>query len=334
MLNEIESRVDEYFPDGDQPGCAVLLVSGDETHAWVRGVANMETGVAISAQTNFRLASVTKQFTAACVLQLRQAGRLNLEQPLTDYFPEFAEYGHAIHLQHLLRHTSGLKDYEKLLPADLAEPVSDADVLALLAGQSECDFTPGSHFRYSNSGYALLAMVVEAVSGLSFSDYLRQNLFEPVGMANTLAFVDGVGAPEVEHRAIGYALNGAGEFVWADQGLTTAVLGDGGIYCSAEDYARWIRSYWSGEIISLDAVGEAWTPEETSGGEVAPYGYGWRLEMIAGRWRPYHPGSTSGFRNGVIVDVDKQWAVLVLSNRCNGDAVALAEEIKGILSGK
>lgn len=332
LLDQIKALVENYYPDDGQPGCAVMVVSGDETHTLVRGIANLETGTAITARTNFRLASVAKQFTAACILQLRQAGRLHLEQPITDFFPEFASYGYGVHLQHLLRHTSGLKEYEKLLPVDLKEPVSDADVLKLLAAQTECVFEPGSQFRYSNSGYALLAMVVEAVSGLSFPDYLRQNVFEPLGMSNTLAFVDRPGAPEVANRAIGYVLNDAGEFVWADQNLTTAVLGDGGIYCSAEDYARWIRGYWSGRVIDDNAVAEAWSPGETSGGDIVPYGFGWRLEMKDGRWRPYHPGSTSGFRNGVVVDGEQKWAVLVLSNRCNGDAVALAGGIGKLLT--
>lgn len=334
MLKQIAEQIGDFFPDDRRPGCAVLVVLGEETHTWARGIANLETGAAITAQTNFRLASVTKQFTAACILQLRQAGRLHLEQPLTDFFPDFPGYGHAVLIHHLLRHTSAVKDYENLLPVDLTEAVSDADVLRLLAGQTDVDFEPGSRFRYSNSGYALLAMVVEAVSGLSFPDYLRQNIFEPLGITNTQAYVDRPGAPEVPNRAIGYALNEAGEFVWADQGLTTAVLGDGGIYCSAEDYAKWIRGYLSGHVIDTDAVAEAWAPGMTSNGTVIPYGYGWRLELKAGQWRPYHPGSTSGFRNGVVVDGGERWAALVLSNRCNGDAVALAGEIGRILSGK
>ncbi len=330
-MREIEALIQNSYPDETQPGCAVLTVVGDETRFWSRGIADIRTGAPITPQTNFRLASVTKQFTAACILQLRQSGRLRLEQPMTDWFSYFPAYGSLVQIEHLLRHTSGLRDYEKLMPTSLSQPISDADILRLLAEQKDCDFVPGTRFRYSNSGYALLAMVVEAVSGISFPDYLRKNIFAPLGMTSTLAYVNQLGAPEVPNRAIGHAINEKGEFVWADQNLTTAVLGDGGIYCSTEDYVKWIRGYWTGQIVNLDTVAEAWTSGKTSEGETVPYGFGWRMEMKQDHWRPYHPGSTSGFRNGVVLDGDKKTAVLVLSNRSNGDAVALAGEIEKTL---
>src|SRR5690606_34129694 len=109
MLQAIEALVGEYYPGQNDPGCAVLVVSGKDTHTWARGAANLENQVPVTAETNFRLASVSKQFTAACVLQLRDRGRLHLDQPLTDFFPDFNSYGHGIHIQHLLRHTSGIK---------------------------------------------------------------------------------------------------------------------------------------------------------------------------------------------------------------------------------
>jgi CubicO group peptidase (beta-lactamase class C family) len=332
MLQEIEALVGEYYPGQGDPGCAVLVASGDDAHMWARGTANLESKVPITAETNFRLASVSKQFTAACVLQLRDRGRLHLNQPLTDFFPDFNSYGHGIHVHHLLRHTLGIRDYEKLIPDCQSKPVLDADIVEILANQNECDFEPGSQFRYSNSGYAVLAIIVETISGLRFAEYLRDNIFSPLDMIHTLAYVDEPGAPEVPNRAIGYALNKAGEFVWSDQNITTAVLGDGGIYCSATDYAKWIRGYRGGKVIEPATLAEALQPGKTSAGDVVPYGYGWRLEQLdATTWRPYHPGSTSGFRNGVVMDHKGEWAVLVLSNRCNGDAVSLAGEIARVV---
>ena len=334
IWNVIETVLDEHFPESDKPGCAVMAVQNDKSRYYFRGLANLESGVPVGPKTNFRLASVAKQFTAACILQLRDAGKLALAQRLTEFFPDFPRYGADITVENLLRHTSGVKDYEKLVAEDYeGPPVMDAQVLELLAGEEAGDFEPGSMFRYSNSGYALLAMIVEKVSGLGFPKYLKANIFDPLGMTGTLALVNRPGSPEVPERAIGYKLDGEGNFGWADQGSTSAVLGDGGIYCSVSDYEKWIRAYWSGELLSQATVAEAWQPGATTGGEVVPYGYGWRLAELDGKWRPYHPGSTTGFRNGSIVNYENRTAVLVLTNRCNGDAVALATQIEQLLLG-
>jgi CubicO group peptidase (beta-lactamase class C family) len=248
---------------------------------------------------------------------------------LTDFFPDFPEYGWQIKVEHLLRHTSGIKDYEPLVAkGEYAEPVMDAEVLGLLAEQNEGDFEAGSRFRYSNSGYAVLSQIVEQVTGVSFPDFLKGTFFDALGMEDSLALVNRAGAAEVSNRAIGYALDADGSFVWSDQGSTSAVLGDGGIYTSAVDYEKWIRAYCEGRVLKPETVERAWKPGVTTTGDVVPYGYGWRLEERGGKWRPYHPGSTTGFRNGVVLDPEAGVIVLVLSNRANGDAVALAKAIE------
>ncbi len=328
---QIEQLVAERYPADNEPGCAVLVVLGDETRMFARGIADMQTAAPITGVTNFRLASVAKQFTAACILQLRDLGRLHLGQRLTDFFPDFANYGGGITVENLLRHTSGIKDYEPLVDPHRQPLVMDAEVLQLLAEQDSCDFEPGTRFRYSNSGYAVLAMIVEAISGVSFPDYLQAYIFQPLLMNNTLALVNRPDSPVVPERAIGYKLDENNNFVWADQGSTSAVLGDGGIYCSAIDYEKWIRGYWSGQVLKPETVTEAWQPTKTRSGEVVPYGYGWRLEQQGDKWRPYHPGSTTGFRNGVVLVPEKQFAALVLSNRSNGDAGSLAMEVRRVI---
>lgn len=328
-LNEVLA---EHFPEESAPGGALMLWRrGEDVVFGARGLANLDTGEGITPETCFRLASVAKQFTAACVLQLAEEGRLNLAQPLTDILSGFPGYGQAITVEHLLRHTSGLRDYEKLLSAEQADAVRDRDVVKMLCAQEGTDFAAGERFRYSNSGYAVLAVIVEEVSGLDFPAYLRERIFNRAGMTDAVAFVDEPGMRQPRNRAIGYALGDDGHYRWADQNVTTAVLGDGGIYCSAVDYGRWIEGYLSGSVIGADLVERAFLPGRTSGGDVVPYGYGWRLELAGaqetGVWRPYHPGSTSGFRNGVVLDPGGNWAVLALTNRCNGDGVAMAREV-------
>ena len=168
----------------------------------------MDEGVTASSATNYRLASVTKQFTAMAVMQLIEAGKLSFDDTLTTVFPDFPEYGSHITIRHLLNHTSGLRDYEGLIPSGQSEQVHDRDILALYKQQSSGSFTAGSRYRYCNGGYVLLGVIVETASGETFAGYLKKHIFEPLGMKNTVAFEDGIST--VPNRAFGYSRQGSG----------------------------------------------------------------------------------------------------------------------------
>lgn len=193
-----------------EPGAAVLVAKdGRAVYIGARGVADLQAMRPIDGRTNFRLASVTKQFTAAAVMLLVHDGTLRYEDRLTDIFPDFPEYGRAVTVRNLLDHTSGLPDYEKLMPSyDRSVPVEDvqikdADVLDLLKRQKAGWFGPGSWWYYSNSGYVLLGLIVEKVSGRSFAGFLQEHIFAPLGMTNTLTFVRGKN--KVQNRVFGHA---------------------------------------------------------------------------------------------------------------------------------
>src|SRR5580700_7926787 len=180
------SPVDAIFASlksNDAPGAAVLVVRNGRRVVFRRGygVTELRTRTSVDAQTNFRLASFTKQFTAACIMLLARDGKLHYDDHLTDFFPEFPAYGKAIAVRHLLNHTSGLPDYEDLLmkqypdtPPEKIPQILDAGVLKLLEQQSSGNFAPGTKWEYSNSGYAVLATIVEKVSGQSFGEFLHQ----------------------------------------------------------------------------------------------------------------------------------------------------------------
>ena len=199
----------------------------------------------LTAQTNFRLASCTKQFTATAVMLLVHDGKLHYEDRLTDVFPDFPAYGKSITIRNLLNHTSGLLDYEDLMakpapgtPPEQIPQIKDAGVLALLKQQTTTKFPPGTHWDYSNSGYAVLAMVVEKVSGQSFGDFLHDRIFAPLDMKQTVAYEKGKNT--VISRAFGHTHEG-GAWHEQDQSPTSAVLGDGGVYSSLGDLAKWDR---------------------------------------------------------------------------------------------
>ncbi len=149
-------------------------------------------------------------------------------------------------IRHLLTHTSGLIDYEDVIPESFAGQVRDADVLRLLETQDRTYFRPGNGYRYSNSGYALLALIVQRASGMSFANFLQERIFEPLAMFNTVAHEEGVS--RVINRAFGYT-EAAGRWNRTDQDQTSAVLGDGGIYSSIEDLAKWDAALYDGRLL-------------------------------------------------------------------------------------
>src|SRR5579884_4068372 len=218
------------------------------------GVADLKTGERITTQTNFRLASVTKQFTAMAVMLLVHDGKLRYEERLNYIFPEFPKYGEQIRIRHLLTHTSGLQDYEDLMDEQRWNPaiqISDQQVLGLLEHATGTKFAPGTQWSYSNSGYVLLGLIVAKASGKPFDDFLRERIFEPLGMNRTVAYVQGKN--RVEHRAYGYSFeNGA----WrdTDQSPTSATLGDGGVYSSVTDLAKWFRALDENKLLSAEEM--------------------------------------------------------------------------------
>jgi CubicO group peptidase (beta-lactamase class C family)/microsomal dipeptidase-like Zn-dependent dipeptidase len=307
---EALARVDALMHayDGAVPGASVLVLrDGAPVVRRAYGLADLEARTPATPATNYRLASITKQFTAAAVLLLAEAGKLTLDDPVRRWLPELPQATKDVTLRHLLTHTGGLVDYEDFV-ADDAPQVHDADVLALLAKQDRTLFAPGSGYRYSNTGYALLSLVVGRASGQPFAAYLREHVFAPLGMQGTVAFEDGVST--VSSRAYGYSAAGAG---WArtDQSSTSAVLGDGGVYSSIDDLAKWDAALYDDRLLSAASRTLAFTPATHTDNPSVDYGFGWRItgETL------WHSGETRGFRNVILRYPRRRLSVIVLTNR-------------------
>lgn len=306
---DIERLMQRY--EGDVPGASLLVVKDGE--ALVRrgyGRAELEQGIEAGPATNYRLASLSKQFTAAAVLLLAQDGKLALDDRLRTWLPSLPAATEAITLRHLLTHTSGLPDYEELMAEPYDGQIRDAGVLALLERQDRLLFPAGTAYRYSNSGYALLSLVVERASGLDYPAFLRTRIFAPLGMHGSLAFVaDG---PAVPHRAIGYSEAGD-HWRRTDQSSTSAVLGDGGIYSSIDDLARWDAALYDDRLLGPAARALAFSPQVEAAGEAhaAHYGFGWRITGDT----LWHSGETIGFRNVIVRWPKQRLTVVILSNR-------------------
>src|ERR1700722_17305382 len=357
----------------NSPGVAVLVVKdGRKLFERGYGLRDFHSAAKIDPRTNFRLASCSKQFTAMAIMLLVHDGRLGYDQKLTDVFPDFPAYGRSISIRNLLNHTGGLQDYETLMeqPGNKEKwtddhQIQDAEVLTLLEQSDHGMFPPGTQWYYSNSGYVVLGLIVAKVSAQPLPEFLRQRIFAPLKMDDTVAYVKGKN--EITNRAYGQSKQGD---AWkqTDQSSTSATLGDGGMYSSLEDLAKWDEALRSNKLLSKEEMQPAlplvtlpatsrtrdtqprW-PANSDRPEGSPvsYGYGWFLDPYRGHPRMWHYGETRGFHSYIVrfasnksaadqttgsAVVDDRLAgvtIIVLCNRTDISAESLVLQIANLL---
>ncbi|HEX7324033.1 MAG TPA: serine hydrolase domain-containing protein [Rhodanobacteraceae bacterium] len=295
---------------GDVPGAALLVVQdGTPVIARGYGYANLADQARVDAHTDFRLASVTKQFTAAAILILRQDGKLKLSDPIRKWLPELPASDATITVRNLLEMTSGLADYGTLVPPGRTRQLDDMDVLHLLAGEDKLYFQPGHAQRYSNGGYVLLGLIVQRVSGMDLADFMRQRIFQPLGMDHTLMYEHHRG-PQVPHRAYGYSLLD-GKWTETDQDVTSATRGDGGIYSNIDDMAKWDAALYTDRLLDAASRKLMFTDTWTTDIPDMSYGFGWAKSGDT----VWHSGESIGFRNVIVRWPSHHLTVVILSNR-------------------
>ncbi len=334
------------FANANTPGLAVLVRKDGRT-VFERGYGARElrSFAKIDSQTNFRLASCSKQFTAMSIMLLVHDGKLRYDDKLTDVFPDFPAYGKAITIRNLLNHNSGLPDYEDLMAAaekrkgaavwTPTHQIQDAEVLDLLKQETAGKFAPGTQWSYSNSGYVVLGLVVTKISGKPFAQFLRERIFASLGMSQTLAYEKG--KSEISQRAYGHSKDGK---AWkeTDQSSTSATLGDGGIYSSLEDLAKWDEALAQHTLLTEKEMQPALTPAKlTTGaqpkwpansdrpeGTPVSYGFGWFLDPYRNHDRMWHYGDTMGFHSYILRFHADHLTIVVLTNRTDLDPESLA----------
>ena len=296
---------------GEVPGASLLVVEkGEIVTCESFGFADLENRIAAAPSTHYRLASVSKQFTAAAIMLLAERRALSYDDGIRRFFPSLP----AASIRQLLTHASGIVDYEELIAPSSTTQVRDSDVPAMIERRPQY-FAPGSSYRYSNTGYVLLGLIIESVSGRDLSGFLRDELFLPLGMTTTVMHVEGV--TTVPQRAFGYSRNESG-WIRTDQDLTSATRGDGGIYSSAEELARWAAALDAGRFA------EAMRPMVATDQRGMSYGFGWRVEKD----RISHTGETIGFRNAIVRYPAQQRTVVVLTNRNEGEPSHLIDSMR------
>ena len=358
-IEEIDRVCSALFPD-NEPGAAVLVMEKDRIlFDKGYGLADLETGTAIDGNTFFNIASVSKQFTAVAVLQLAEKGLLDPEAPVTDYFPEYTDpIWKDIRIRHLLSHSSGIPDGRGYLSRE--EKIAGDENLAIeyLASLNELHFAPGTAYEYINPTFVLLGKLVERVSGQPFTDYVRDHIFLPSGMTETLYFdrdhqeriprmAHGYEYADVtdmpEERTAGMAQEKK-EWYEYDFGEETffATRPDGGIYTSTHEFAKWEQALRKGTVLQENRLSEAWTPQTVVTGSPwsdyqnrpnTAYGYGWFIEPETAEspLRIYHTGDNGGFKILAARYPATETLLLIFANRADWDRYDLFMKLEKIL---
>jgi CubicO group peptidase (beta-lactamase class C family) len=316
---ENSSQVDALmarWSQGNMPGAAIIVLrDGRALHKKGYGLANLTTKERISSKTVFDIASVSKQFTAMAVMILVERGKLNYADTLSKFFPEFQSDARLITVRQLLNHTSGIMDYtlvwgESKKLKDNA-PRTAENVVRFLAGRKQLRFPPGQRWEYSNSNYALLAQIVSRVSGESFPQFVRKNIFQPLGMNDS--FVYDKNQTAREGLAAAYVAQGDG-FKPADRNPENYVYGDGQVNSTVEDLAKWDQSLYSETLVKASTLKEAFAPGQLNDGTPVNYGFGWGLGRHHGLNFVAHSGGTDGFVAQITRFSEQHFSVILLSN--------------------
>jgi CubicO group peptidase (beta-lactamase class C family) len=324
-------RIMAEFARSDGPGCAVgVSRDGELLLAKGYGLANLDHGVPNGPDTVFDVGSVSKQFTAAAIRLLAEQGRLSLDDPLRLHVPELPDYGAPLTLRHLIHHTSGVRDYLELQGL-AGMPAHDVyhldDLLTLIARQRELNFTPGDQHLYSNSGYILLAIVAERVTGEPLGEFLRERIFEPLGMERSFVYDDPTRV--IPGRATGYAPRPGGGYA-VDHYYNFALPGDGQIYTTLGDLARWDRAFSRGGVGEPGFMQRLLEPGRLNDGTLLDYAFGLRLGEHRGLATIRHGGSWGGFRAHFLRYPGPNLAVSCLCNDARAEPEDLAEAVAGV----
>jgi CubicO group peptidase (beta-lactamase class C family) len=329
--------VDSLFVEFDgtrTPGCAVgVSRAGEPVLLRAYGMADLEHDVTNRAETIIEPGSVAKQFTAAATVLLALDGLISFDDDIRTYFPELPDYGDVITIRHLMNHTSGLRDWGSIAGIEgwprTQRAHTHVHVLDIIRRQQALNYTPGEYYSYTNTGFNLLAMLVERVSGMSFSQFTRERIFEPLGMTRTQWRDDFTRI--VKDRSVAYRSNGDGG--WAMLMPFESVYGNGGLLTTVEDLLRFTRNLETGQVGGPRFIREMHRQGVLNSGQTIFYASGLQVGTYKGVPRVEHSGSTAGYRGHLVRFPDQGIAVAVMCNVSSGNATQLAYQVADLYLG-
>ena len=328
----LAAKVDKLFGDVDKPdspGAAIAIIK-DGAVAYKRGygIANLEYNVPITPTTVFHVASVSKQFTAFAVTLLANQGKLSLDDDIRKHLPEVSDFGKKITIRNLIHHTSGLRDQWELLAMGgwrLDDVITKEHILKMVRNQKELNFDPGQEHLYCNTGYTLLAVIVERVSGQSFPEFTAANIFKPLGMTNTHFHDDH--QMIVKNRAYSYSPSNNGFRLAA---LNYANVGATSLFTTAEDLARWVLNFEDKKVGGAPVIQQMQQTGVLNSGKQLDYAFGLSIGPYRGLNTVGHSGGDAGYRSFVFWFPEQRFGVVVLSNLGSFNPSRVARQIADI----
>lgn len=323
----LDAYVEEEMARRHVPGLSLAVVrNGKLVLARGYGKANVEHSIPARPGTVYELASVTKQFTAAAVMLLVEDGKVALDEPAAKYLADTPAAWKDVTVRHLLTHTSGIPSYTNQ-PAFGQFPRRDytkAEIVSLVSGLP-LEFQPGERFAYNNTGYFLLGMLIEKVSGREYEAFLRERIFKPLEMTSTRL---NDRREVIPNRAAGYSWQG--RLRNAEYVSTTQPFSAGGLLSTVEDMAKWDAALAGEKLLKPASLRQMWTSMNLKDGKPAGYGFGWAVQDVNGHRMVAHGGGIPGFSTQISRFVDDRLTVIVLANLEGGAAAALARGVAAL----
>jgi len=309
------------------PGLSLLVArDGRILRAQGYGLSNVELQVPVKPETVFQSGSVGKQFTATAVMMLVEAGKIHLDDPITNYFKDAPAAWRQVTIRELLSHTAGFTDYPDKF--DFRKDYTEADLLKIVEA-IPLALPPGANYSYANLGYLTLGVLIHQVTGEFYGDFLQERIFRPLGMSTTRIISE---ADIVPNRAAGYRLV-KGELKnqeWVSPTLNTTA--DGALYFSILDLAKWDAALYTEKLLHRSSLEQMWTPAKLLNGQPNPgdYGFGWRIAKKNGHKLLDHGGAWQGFEVHISRYVDDKLTVVVLTNLADADPGKIADHVAGL----
>ena len=333
-MKSITEKVDAIFSKWDKPnspGCVLgIIQNGELVYTRGYGMAHLEHDLPITPDTVFDIASTSKQFAAACVALLVQKNQISLDDDIRKYVPEIAQYAHTtITIRHLVHHTSGLRDYTALMylaGKGYQDHINNEYALEWVSRQEALNYQPGEEYLYCNSGYLLMAEIVERVSGEPLAEFSQKNIFAPLGMSHT-RFVDDYKVI-IKNRAEGYGTQKDGSF--ERRPSHNEITGDGGIWTTVNDLYLWDQNFSNPKVGGKEFISQMLTRGMLNSGETLHYAFGLEHGEYRGLKTIGHGGSWVGFRSHVLRFPEKAFTVICLSNLEEFEPLMLAQQVADI----
>jgi len=322
-----EALISDYVKESRFSGAVLVARDGKPILREGFGLANREWDVAVTPDTEFRVGSVTKQFTATAVMQLVEQGKIGLDDPISKYYAAAPQTWNKVTIRLLLTHRSGIPSFTDI-PSFLNEQDRldrTPEELIALTRDKPLKFEPGTQYEYDNTGYVILGWVIEKVSGQRYADYLRDHIFKPLGMDHTGYDVN---EEVLRHRASGYELGKDGVVSNASYLAMSVPYAAGGLYSELDDLLVWDQALYAGKLLKPASMADMFTDHGHH------YGYGWEIQEINGRRVWWHTGSLNGFHTYIGRYPDQKLTVIVLANLFQAPVQTIGEQLARLSFGE